>query len=723
MLMFRNYLNKRKGFTLLELIVVIVILGLLAALAIPTFKSIIAKTQDSKAAFELQALARQNVAVSKFTPDAPHLDNLRVWAESNKENNKSQLDTVAKFNDQTPANTEATLISQMGAASPEYGYYSALLPSDKVSDINLAMRSASGNCVSVIVGNQNASLIKTTVKPYEATGANACTAANANAGEVEEETPGNEILAVNERIQTPQGVSKTLSLREANSVYINGPLDVLSATKPANGSTTVSNGEIEYTPDADFIGQDQFSYVISNGTISAKGLITVDVTAQVSLSRAIVLPNASPELTAASNHDNFVYGLLYGDSKLNNNLTISGGSAGQAGFVGLLKADGTWAWAQSLTSDAATAINDVVRQGNNTYVTGSFTGQASVGGLTMTSASNSPVSFVGKINEAGQWAWLKVIETPDTSSTIQGNVDSSGNFIMASSFVGAANIAGQNITEQTASSGNNKSFFVAKITPTGNISWVKTFEGADKNNAAVDVFNIVTDSSGNFFLGGNFKGSWTANGQTFNSSNSSEARDVFIARFNSAGDVIWVKTTSSTGSNIAHSPVTLTRDSSGFLYFGSSPTLLDANSTVTINSTTLTQNDGQTSYVARLSPAGNWSWVQKFTDVPTLTSMSLSSLGQLQVFGAVIENNSSAKSFGGIINPLTGLWLQKTPIAAQNSVTVVNGFATNLSGTGTLSGIYVGPGIFGLHNLGDSSSSTSTFNGYIIDMGLNLNFN
>jgi len=60
-------LQNRKGFTLLELIVVIVVAGVLAAIAIPSFNAVKTKTKENAAIQEAKAFAKEITGLAAFT--------------------------------------------------------------------------------------------------------------------------------------------------------------------------------------------------------------------------------------------------------------------------------------------------------------------------------------------------------------------------------------------------------------------------------------------------------------------------------------------------------------------------------------------------------------------------------------------------------------------------------------------------------------------------------
>ena len=67
-------LQNRKGFTLLELIVVIVVAGILAGIAIPSFNAVKTKAKESAAVQEAKAFAKEVTALAGFTQAADAAD-------------------------------------------------------------------------------------------------------------------------------------------------------------------------------------------------------------------------------------------------------------------------------------------------------------------------------------------------------------------------------------------------------------------------------------------------------------------------------------------------------------------------------------------------------------------------------------------------------------------------------------------------------------------------
>ena len=63
-------LKNRKGFTLLELIVVIVVAGILAGIAIPSFNAVKTKANEQRAVTEAKAFAKEVTSLAAFTEAA-----------------------------------------------------------------------------------------------------------------------------------------------------------------------------------------------------------------------------------------------------------------------------------------------------------------------------------------------------------------------------------------------------------------------------------------------------------------------------------------------------------------------------------------------------------------------------------------------------------------------------------------------------------------------------
>ncbi|MCP4631780.1 MAG: prepilin-type N-terminal cleavage/methylation domain-containing protein [candidate division Zixibacteria bacterium] len=77
-------LKRQEGFSLIELVIIIVVLGILASVAIPKYKSIIAESKEASCKGSLGSLRSgisiyyANTAVKTGTADWPDLDSVEV---------------------------------------------------------------------------------------------------------------------------------------------------------------------------------------------------------------------------------------------------------------------------------------------------------------------------------------------------------------------------------------------------------------------------------------------------------------------------------------------------------------------------------------------------------------------------------------------------------------------------------------------------------------------
>jgi prepilin-type N-terminal cleavage/methylation domain-containing protein len=123
-----------RGFTLIELVVVLVVLAVLAALTVPTFATVVQRSQDAVAERTLQASGQQARALAVLRTGGPLLF--------------ERSDFVSLEHFPTPGVQAATslVLVDEGEPSTQYGELSAAIDVSDPSQAALALRSASGNC-------------------------------------------------------------------------------------------------------------------------------------------------------------------------------------------------------------------------------------------------------------------------------------------------------------------------------------------------------------------------------------------------------------------------------------------------------------------------------------------------------------------------------------------------------------------------------------------------
>ncbi len=102
-----------------------------------------------------------------------------------------------------------------------------------------------------------------------------------------EPKPNTKPIAVDDAVTTPQDQAVTLPTLANDSDPDGDNLTITNVASPSNGTATVVNGSIVYTPNSGYVGTDSFAYTISDGNGgTATATETVTITAA---------PNKAPE--------------------------------------------------------------------------------------------------------------------------------------------------------------------------------------------------------------------------------------------------------------------------------------------------------------------------------------------------------------------------------------------------------------------------------------------
>lgn len=275
-------LKSKRAFTLLELIVVIVILGVLAALAIPSFNQVTLKSKDQRSLAELQAVTRESVALNALSATPGETD-LRAWLKEGPftaadagtyAGGNAQLKSIAWKSYPEPASlSDSILEDAMGAVSDEYGFFSFNILSDGIA--GLAMRSLHPqHCVFLSLNLQSGTIQSSAIKDWSASGADACRGINASLEKEDAET----LRAIEDTISVQAGGSIEVDLSANDLLPDPSGTSISDFTQPANGTLSINGFQATYTPNQNFQGTDLFTYTLSDNTGSSSADVNISVT-------------------------------------------------------------------------------------------------------------------------------------------------------------------------------------------------------------------------------------------------------------------------------------------------------------------------------------------------------------------------------------------------------------------------------------------------------------
>lgn len=287
----------------------------------------------------------------------------------------------------------------------------------------------------------------------------------------------------------------------------------------------------------------------------------------------------------------------------------------------IVKADslGNIKWARSAggtSSDFGNAIT-TDSQGN-VYFTGYFF-SSSVDFDTISVASIVPNQmFTAKYDSTGNALWVKC-PTGNANSTSWGiTTDQSDNILVTGEYefnpitFGSITLPSMGLD-----------MFVVKYDINGNAIW--------GNCGAQIGVGVATDQSNNVFVVGYFNGDKPIGSYTLINNSLTGYSDVYIAKYDSTGNLLWAKSAGSTGLDQAYSVAT---DNSGNAYFTGSYGEAYSSS-ITFGTTTL-NNQGQNDvFIAKYDVAGNVVWAKSIggTDDDYGNCVAADNLGNVFITG------------------------------------------------------------------------------------------
>jgi hypothetical protein len=236
--------------------------------------------------------------------------------------------------------------------------------------------------------------------------------------------------------------------------------------------------------------------------------------------------------------------------------------------------DGTVLWAkQTFEKNVNPLANDAPESvctddAENVYLAGNFIDTLFIGSnmlITRNVGYNPQSMYLAKYDSNGNVLWTKQAICMSDSSIINADhisSDGNGNIYVAGEFwdsvrLGTILLVAPPLLFRT---------FLAKYDSSGNVKWAKSSTGNTLYGAVS--FYDATDREGNTFITGNFEDTVIFGSVKLSAIASQAYRNCFIAKYDSAGNVLWAKNPSIPSPESGCVGFALTTDLNGNVYLG-----------------------------------------------------------------------------------------------------------------------------------------------------------
>ncbi len=273
-----------------------------------------------------------------------------------------------------------------------------------------------------------------------------------------------------------------------------------------------------------------------------------------------------------------------------------------------------WQWAKSAGGNSADYINGISTDANgNVYVTGIFDSpNITFGGLILLNADGTKKNqdfFIVKYDPDGNVIWghsagsVGYDECSGVCTDADGNVYITGYFSDSSITFGT--------TTLTNTNANASEIFAVKYNSSGDVLWVRSVGSGGYTYGSA----VCTDNSGNVIITGYYSGDSITFGST-TLINTSESYDIFTAKYDPSGNVIWA---SGGGGTVMDFTTGICTDNGGNIFitgYSDSPA-------ITFATTVLANKGGNDIFIVKYSPSGNMLWAKPINGFDNETSSGI----------------------------------------------------------------------------------------------------
>ncbi|MEO8150374.1 MAG: T9SS type A sorting domain-containing protein [Bacteroidia bacterium] len=268
-------------------------------------------------------------------------------------------------------------------------------------------------------------------------------------------------------------------------------------------------------------------------------------------------------------------------------------------FIVKYDASGNVLWAKSAggtSNDYGIGLS--TDASGNVLITGGFESSSITFGTTTLTNTGTGNFFIVKYDASGNVLWAKSAGGASNNGGAGISTDASGNVLVTGDFQSVSVTFGTT-TLTNAGSISTNDIFVVKYDASGNVLWAKSAGG----NSTDYVRGISTDASGNVLITGSFQSDSISFGTTTLTNASAGNNDIFVAKYDVSGNVLWAK---SAGGSSSDEGWGIATDVSGNVaitgHFNSS--------SITLGSTTLTNAGADDIFIIKYDASGNVAWAK-----------------------------------------------------------------------------------------------------------------